>query len=324
MIEAKILSIVKRNNIDESYHYGWFVVTDENNKIVLGSNKKYPSIFLRSSIKSVQAMPLLYSTAFKKFKITEKELAVICASHSGEKIHTDLVKKIMKKLNLDISYLKCGVHSPFDKETNDKLIKKGQNPNVLHCNCSGKHAGMLAVCLENNWDLNTYYEYNHPLQKEIRKYLLELSEEKEENIKSGIDGCGLPTYSVNLENTGILFNKIAVLKNKEFELIRKAFLNNPYLIGGKDRGDTLLIGAGEKKFFSKSGGEAIIGVSIPNEKLSIVLKIADGSLRSLVPIIISILGKLGINNNNLEILKEKTSSIYSNDGRLVSNIEVVV
>jgi len=324
MIEPKLLSVVKRNGIDESYHYGWFLVVDENKKIIFGSNKKYPNVFLRSSIKPVQALPLLYSSAFRKFKITEKELAIICSSHSGEKIHTNIVKNIMKKIGLDISSLKCGIHFPFDKETNDKLIKNSKKPSVLHCNCSGKHAGMLAVCLEKDWDINSYYEYNHPLQKQIRKYLLELLEEKEENINHGIDGCNVPTYSVNLKNTCILFNKLATEKDKEFELIRNAFLNNPYLIGGKERVDTLLIEAGEKKLFSKSGGEAIIGVSIPKEKLSIVLKIADGSLRSILPILITILSKLGITSSNLENLKEKTSFIYNNSNKLVGNIEVVI
>ncbi|GIW23382.1 MAG: asparaginase [Candidatus Sericytochromatia bacterium] len=324
MIEPKLLSIVKRNNIDESYHYGWFLITDCNNKIIFGSNKQYPNVFLRSSIKSVQALPLLYSNGIKEFKITEEELAIICASHSGERIHTNVVKRILKKINLNESYLKCGIHPPFDKETNEKLIKRNKKPNVLHCNCSGKHAGMLASCIINNWNINNYYDYNHPLQIQIRKILLELSEEKEENIKHGIDGCGVPTYSMNMKNIGILFNKLATLKDNEFELIRNAFLNNPYLIGGKERGDTLLIEAGEKRFFSKSGGEAIIGVSIPNEKLSIVLKIADGSLRCIIPTIIAILNKIGINNNNLEELKEKMSLIYNNDNKVVGNIQVLI
>ena len=145
---ALLLTITRGNNI-ETLHNGWICVLDKKKKIIYKRGNVNDCIFLRSAAKPIQAIPLIENNV----KVTQKELAVICASHSGSERHINMLNDLLKEFNLSLSDLRCGIHPPLDEKERNKLLKTNSLPNVLHNNCSGKHIGMLAVCKKNNWDL---------------------------------------------------------------------------------------------------------------------------------------------------------------------------
>ncbi len=318
-MEAKVLVEVQRNNIVESRHRGWVAVCDKNGNLINGTHSSYPEFFVRSSLKPVQALPFLISGGLKEFKFGIKELAVIVSSHSGESIHTETVNHILTTVGLKEEHLKCGTHMPYNPETARDLLISGQEPTPVFCNCSGKHSGMLAACLLNGWPLENYFEYTHPLQKEIRKHLGIILELNSDHLKWGIDGCGVPTYSFALDKLSRLYSKIVnpeslpVAYQEHFKLIREAFLTYPGMIAGKERVDTVIMESAPGKFISKIGGEAVLGFGLVKEKMALAIKIEDGANRPMLPVIVGSMENIGLDINNLpKLSKLKQEPVYNN------------
>jgi L-asparaginase II len=321
MLDSKILTEITRGNSFESAHRGWIAVCDKNGDLINGTHDTFPDFFARSSIKPVQALPFLMSGGMETFNFGLSELAVICSSHSGEKKHLERVEHILNTIGLKEDNLLCGTHIPYSNKVAKELIENKKEPTSLYCNCSGKHAGMLATCLMNGWDLKTYLEYDHPLQKEIRKHLGVLIGLDAEQLIWGIDGCGIPTYKFPLDKLAKIFSYIVNYENAPSEyydslkLINKAFIAYPDLIAGEDRVDTVVMSSIKGKFISKIGGEAIFGMGLVNEKISFAIKIEDGANRPMIPSIIRTLEVLGIDvENTPELKKLKTFKITNNAG----------
>lgn len=324
---SKILVNVDRNNFYESSHRGWVAVSNNNGKLISGTHKKYPEFFLRSTIKPVQALPFLFCDALNNFGFGIKEIAVLCSSHSGEEIHIKTVKNILEKIKLKESDLKCGTHLPYSPEVANDFIIKNKKPTEVYCNCSGKHSGMLATCLINGWSINDYYDYSHPLQKEIRLHLKNLTNMDSDKFKWGIDGCGIPTYSLPLNKLAEIFAKISNPNSnlspkyqKYFELIKKAFFEYPEIIAGTNRVDTQVMTAERGKYISKIGGEAVLGFGIPGKNIGFAIKLEDGANRAMLPTIIKSLELLGQDCSNDEIQKLKTQNIENNAKSIVGKV----
>ncbi|MBC7473666.1 MAG: asparaginase [Candidatus Sericytochromatia bacterium] len=330
-MQSKILVEVERNGIVESVHRGWVAVCDSKGELINGTHKTFPNVFFRSSLKPIQALPFLFSKGMETFKFGLRELAIICSSHSGEEIHTSIVKHILDTIGLDQSYLKCGTHIPYSSKVANKLIIDNQEPSLLQCNCSGKHSAMLAACLINSWDLKNYHEYDHPLQKSVREHLGNILDIDSNNLKWGIDGCGIPTYVLPLDKLAQIFARITNAENNKneymehFLMIREAFLNFPYVIAGHDRVDTVMMQALPTRFLSKIGGEAILGFSSIKEKINLAIKIEDGINRPMIPTIIKSLKNIGLNIDSIPTLHDlETTNIYNNDKKIVGKVKPVV
>ena len=326
-MDSKVLVEVTRNDIVESRHRGWVSVCDKDGKVIAGTHKQFPNFFARSSLKPVQALPFLMSKGLSKYNFSLKEIASMCSSHSGELEHRVAVQKILDTIGLKESHLKCGIHTPYSAEEAKSLMENKKEPTEIYCNCSGKHSGMLATCLINGWDLDTYYEYHHPLQVEIRKHLSYLLAVEADSLPWGIDGCGVPTYSMPLPKLALLFSKIINPDNLEQEykenltLIKEAFLKYPSMIAGKERIDTLLMEATPNAIVSKIGGEAVIGVGLIKEKLSIAVKIEDGANRPMLPTVIRALELVGFDINKFPALMTlKTPKVENNAKKHVGNV----
>ncbi|RYY00004.1 asparaginase, partial [bacterium] len=304
MSDAKILTEVSRGNTFEGYHRGWVAVCDNKGNLINGTHKTFPNIFARSSIKSIQALPFLLSGGMETFNFGLSELAVICSSHSSEKKHLDIVQKILAEIKLSESDLQCGTHIPYSAKVVKELIKTDKEPTPIYCNCSGKHAAMLGACLLNGWDIKTYMDYNHPLQKEVRKHLGIITGVNIDSLNWGTDGCGLPTYSLPLDKIAKIFSTLVNYQDAlpeyydSFKMITKACTTYPDLVAGEDRVDTIVMSATEGKLFSKIGGEAIFGMGLINEKISFAIKIEDGSNRPMLPTIARTLELLGFDVEN--------------------------
>ena len=161
------LVAVTRGRQPESVHRGAVVVVDPSGRLRYAAGDQALPLYLRSSAKPLQAIPLVESGAADRFDLTERELAVICGSHSGEPMHLDAVRAILAKAGLDEGMLQCGAHPPLDAAQAAALISTGQPPAPIHNNCSGKHAGMLAACRFRDWPVDSYLDPHHPLQRNI-------------------------------------------------------------------------------------------------------------------------------------------------------------
>jgi len=254
--------------------------------------------FIRSAAKPFQILPFLNNNVDAKYNITDKEIAVCCASHSGEDIHVKTVESILKKTRIDSSALKCGIHSPLGKEVKNKMKNSGTEPSVLHNNCSGKHSAMLATAKALGEDLDNYLDPDHPVQQRILSIIKEMS--GEDNISIGVDGCSAPVFNLSVKNMAEMYHKIAIADDgTKLERIWKIMTSNPLLIGGTDRFDTLMMNAGKGDILSKLGAEGIqcMAFHTKDGPMSLAVKVHDGNRRAVVPAVLHIIDKLGITHD---------------------------
>lgn len=296
------LAILTRSSRVESIHRGYFCITDPQKNIVYSIGNPDTKVYLRSSAKPIQAVAFVSSGAMDKFNISLEELGIICSSHSGEDFHREAVSSILSKIGLSEENLSCGVANPYNQEMINELIKKGERPSQLYNCCSGKHAGMLALCRYNNFPVEGYTEPEHPVQQLILKTIAELLECATNDVTLGIDGCGIPTFMVTLHQASYLYSLLAhgyngIGKYKDaFGLIQKAMTSYPRMINGDKEFCTDLITLSEGKVIGKVGAEGIYCVSIPEMQLGICIKISDGNERGVYPVTTHILSELGVLN----------------------------
>lgn len=274
-MQPELLLKFKRNQLTEREHSGNLLLADKTGKILFQlGNFQNNLLFLRSCAKPAQAIPVIRSKTLEKFNFSLAELAVICASHTASQDHLLLIKSILEKINLTEKDLKCCSHYPFDNETKQYLIKNNIEPQNIHNNCSGKHAGMLAVCRNKNWETKNYLEFDHPLQQEYLKIIKEIFDTN--TVELGIDGCGAPVHAIPFDKIGAGF--LNLFLNPEFISIKKAFIENPLIIGGKGKVDSSIIKASNGRLIAKNGAEGLIVIINTIEEKSLTIKISDGNL----------------------------------------------
>ncbi|ABB14864.1 asparaginase [Carboxydothermus hydrogenoformans] len=292
-----LLAEVTRGDIVESVHFGSIAVVDYTGKIVASAGNPELVTFLRSSAKPIQVLPLLVKDL--PYDFSAKEIAVMCASHSGTVEHTQTVAGILQKIGLDEGYLSCGTHEPFDRKTALWLKQEGLEPSPLYNNCSGKHAGMLALAKVSGYPLTGYEKIDHPVQQEILKFIADFTEVSPENIKIGIDGCGVPVFAVPLKNGALAFAKLSrpdLFSGKLKEAVKTVLHSMnayPVMVAGTGRFDTDLMGSFPGRFVSKIGAEAVQIVGILNKGIAVAVKVADGNARALGAITLEALRQLG-------------------------------
>ena len=299
---------VTRGGLTESRHRGHIVVVEPDGTVVAYLGAPETVTYLRSSAKPHQAIPLLASGAADHFGFNEKEIALACASHSGEAIHTEVAASMLKKIGQGAEALKCGIHEPFSPEAARQLREKGEEPNVLHNNCSGKHIGMLALALHLGAPTETYYEAAHPVQLAIGKTIADFSGISIENIAVGTDGCGVPVFGITVKAMALMYARLVATPPEFDEKTRSAcarivsaMTTYPELIGGtSDRLDTEIMRAAKGKLVSKVGAEGVYTVGVLRcedwpRGLGLALKIEDGDDHRARPtVVIESLRQLGI------------------------------
>ncbi|CCY24976.1 putative asparaginase [Brachyspira sp. CAG:484] len=265
-----------RDGLVEQAHFGFVLVSDKTHIIDRnGEPNNYP-FYLRSCAKPLQASIIIDYGMDIKYNMTEEEIALCCASHAGEKIHVETAVNLLKKIELDESYLQCGLHKPISKTEQERLLLEGRKENIFQNNCVGKHIMMLALCKMNNWDLASYEDAQHPLQLAIKKRISELCELKKEYPVTK-DGCGVPIMSMPLENMAKGY--LNLFCNPRYEKIKRAFLNCPYIIGGENRLDTKVIENSGKLIAKVGAGGLCIVVNTETEE-ALVVKICDCDMKA--------------------------------------------
>jgi len=263
----------------------------------LGDPEGY--VYLRSSAKPFQALPLVFSGAADAFGLTGEELAVACASHSAEPRNLAAVRSILRKAGLSESDLQNGAHPPRHTLTAARLARNGEKPRPIHGNCSGKHAGMLAVCVYARWEPAGYRDPEGPLQKLIRRTIAKLCGIEPEAIRTAGDGCGVPVFALPLQNLALGFARLAAGGAEDFPedlleavmRVRDAMCAHPFMIAGTGRFDTRLME--ETDLVAKSGAEGVFAAGSA-EGWGFALKISDGASRAVTPATVAALEKGGV------------------------------
>lgn len=284
-----------RDGLVEQEHFGLFVkISADGSVCKIGEDNNYP-FYLRSCAKPLQAALLIDFGLDKFYNMTSEEIAICCASHSGEPCHVQTVKGFLDKVGVDESYLKCGLHKPLSRVEQNKLLMSGEKENILQNNCSGKHSMMLAICKKNNWDLGTYDEINHPLQVAIKNKIYELCE-IESNYPVTKDGCGVPIYAMPLKN--MIKGYLNLFLDEKYSKIKEAFINNPYLIGGEDRLDTAIMGVNENLIAKVGAGGLCIVVNLKTKE-GLIIKIMDCDMKARAVCLIEALKQLDWLDQNM-------------------------
>lgn len=290
-MKPELLVTTERGGFPEKLHYGFIQIINEDYKHVYikGDDNNTPFPF-RSGAKPLQATAIIDSAAHRFFGINKQELAIICASHAGNPYHLSTIENILNKANLSVKDLKCGPHLPLDPKERELLIKQEKTATPLHNNCSGKHAGMLAVCAKQGWNTKNYLNPEHDLQKMIMKNVKKLCLLKD--IPSlAIDGCSAPVPILAHYNMGVGFLNLFLLP--EYKLLKTAMSENPFLIGGKGRLDSEIILASKGKLIAKVAAEGVCVVVNTDINQVLVVKISDADFKARSVIVIDVLQKFG-------------------------------
>ena len=265
-----------RDGLVEEQHLGYVIVQNRVHIIDrVGESGNYP-FYLRSCAKPLQASLIVDFGMDEAYHMTEEEIALCCASHAGEQCHIDVAKGLLGKLQLDESFLKCGIQMPLSKSAKEKMLLDDEQPTVLHNNCSGKHIMMLGLCKLHKWDLSNYDDPKHPLQQLIKEKIYDLCELRKEYPVT-TDGCGVPIYSMPLQNMAKGY--LNMFCSDDYKKIRNAILHNPYIMGGEDRTDTKIIENSENLIAKVGAGGLCIVANTETEEV-LVVKIADCDMKA--------------------------------------------
>ncbi|WP_026381637.1 asparaginase [Afifella pfennigii] len=293
-----ILVEVTRGAVVESRHRGAFAVLDARGDILAAAGDIESPVFPRSAVKAIQALPLVESGGAAAFGYGGAELALAQASHGGEPAHVALAKSMLKRAGLDEAALLCGAQLPSHAPAAEALLRRGEEPGPLHNNCSGKHAGMLAVCAHLGFDPAGYVEPDHPVQRLVRQALEDVTGAGHVEALCGIDGCSIPTYAVPLEALAAGFARLATgaglspARAAAASAVLAAAAEHPWHVAGTGRfctGAMQALGAGA---LVKTGAEGVFCAALPQAGLGIALKIDDGASRASEAAMAEILARL--------------------------------
>lgn len=306
-MSAEILAKVIRGSTVESIHRGHLIILTGEGETLHSSGNPKTVTYIRSSAKPFQAMPFITTGACDEYMFSEEELALACASHSGERIHVRIAEQMLSRIEMYEAYLRCGAHLPFNEREAERMMREGEPPTQLHNNCSGKHAAMLAVAKHIEADLQTYEELGHPVQQLILEAVSAFTEIPVKKIKIGVDGCAAPNFALPVSAMAKAFLNLVSppdgidpkLRDAAARIV-SAMVKFPELIGGTERLDTMLMQAAEGRLISKVGADGVwLCAVLPCERwpkgLAIGLKIEDGDDRRGRPVAaVEILRQLGL------------------------------
>lgn len=298
MMSNPVLVEVTRGNIVESRHGGAVCVVDADGKTTFEVGDVDRPVFPRSAVKAIQALPLVESGAAAAYGFGDREIALACASHSGEPEHAALAAAMLARAGLDETALECGAHWPMRQEAALELARKGGRQGALHNNCSGKHAGFVCTCGHLGLGHRGYVGAEHRSQEMVREAMEAVTGAAHAADMCGTDGCSIPTYAVPLKNLARGFARMATgvglgaERAKAAKRILAACMAEPFFVAGTDRMDTRLMQAGEGRFMVKTGAEGVYCGAVPELGLGIAIKCDDGTGRASEVMVAAVLARL--------------------------------
>jgi L-asparaginase II len=294
-----------RGELVESVHRVSVAVVDSAGRLMAESGDPDLVTYWRSAAKPFQAIPLVADGAADHFGLDEQELALCCGSHSSEPAHLTITDSILGKLGLTEAALACGPHTPLSSAVADDVLKRGVRLTPRWSNCSGKHAGMLALARHHDWPIEGYNELKHPVQGRILEELVRWTGVAQDDIYCSVDGCNTVCFGLSLRGMAAAYARFAREKNGAAGRLRAAMTNHPLMVGGMGRPCTDLMTAFQGQLIAKIGAEGVYSAALPHHGVGISLKAEDGDMRSapiaLVAVLTQILQHLG-DTSGLHIL----------------------
>lgn len=316
-----------RGGAIESQHFGHVAVVDRAGQLVLALGDPQFETYIRSAAKPFQALPLYEDAVPEVFDLDDSEMAVIMSSHNGEERHVKAVMNILKKCGREAGDLQCGAHTPLSAAVAEKMLAQGLKPTALHNNCSGKHAGMIAACVNRGWPVESYLERDHPHQQSVLNAMSQWAGLPKERLAPGIDGCNAPNWAMPVVNMARMYAALIAASETVPHRIVLAFVKHPEMIAGEDRFDTDLMRATRGRILAKTGAEGIQCLAIDGpEPLGMALKVVDGAARAVPAVVLAVLEKLqALSTSEIEQLSSyRRVRLYNHRGRETGWIEPVI
>lgn len=294
--------VATRGDMVESRHHVHAVVVDETGALVASAGDPAIPTVLRSCAKPFQSLPFVASGAFEELGWTEEMLALACASHGGEPEHIAIVSRMLASIGLEEGDLACGPHDPLTRRGQKALKESGENASRLHNNCSGKHTAMLAFAQSQSWPKRGYEQCVHPVQQAVLECLAAWTEVPASSLRLMTDGCGVVAFGLPMQRFAFALAKFGAAAERgdpDPARILGAMRAHPFLVGGTDRFDTVLIEETHGRAVAKIGAEGVHAVAIPERGLAAVVKVEDGAFRAQHPAVIRLLQYLDVLPNDL-------------------------
>jgi L-asparaginase II/alkylhydroperoxidase/carboxymuconolactone decarboxylase family protein YurZ len=288
--------VLRRGELVESRHCLDAAVVNPDGALVARVGDPALVTYMRSAAKFLQAIPLVEDGVVDALGLTLKELALACGSHGAEPRHVEVARRMLKRAGFGPEDLACGAHAPMHRPSADALIRQGREAGRIHNNCSGKHAGMLALARHHGWDPVGYEKAGHPVQDRIRREIVRWSGVAGEDMVEGVDGCGVVCFGLPLH---AMARAMASLTHAAADgdsgpaTVLGAVAAHPFMLAGSDRLCTELVAATRGGVIAKVGAEGVYCATVRESGLGIALKVADGSRRASEAGLLSILRELG-------------------------------
>lgn len=284
--------VATRGGVVESQHRVHAAVVDARDCLVAGSGDPRRFTHWRSCAKPFQVMPLLQTGGFDDLHWGDDELALACASHGGEPEHVAIAERMLSAIGLEEGDLACGPHEPLSNRGAKLLRESGERPTRLHNNCSGKHAAMLASAHTAGWPMYGYERPGHDVQRCCLATVAQWTAMNEDDIGIAVDGCGVVEFAMPLENMARAYSRLAREATGSAGISKRvvgAMQTRPFLVGGSDRFDSILIEETDGRVVAKIGAEGVHSAAILDQGIGVALKVEDGAPRAQFPAIVRIL-----------------------------------
>ena len=287
---------VFRGRLVESRHRVHAVVADRSGRMVASWGDRRLVTVVRSAAKPFQALPLIADGAAEHFGLSEEEIALCSGSHNSEEVHVGAARSILARAGVAEELLVCGAHAPLLAERRDMPVAADKPPTPLMSNCSGKHAGMLALAAFHGWPLRGYERREHPVQRRIGREVLRWMGADAGEVVWETDGCGVPTFGVALVNLAGAAARLAAAAGREGapQRIVGAMTRFPFMVAGTGRLCTRLMEEEDGRVFAKAGAEAVYVAGEVDRGLGVALKVEDGSRRAAEPALLGVLQRVGL------------------------------
>ncbi len=288
-----------RGALVESAHRGAGAVVDADGRVVMAFGDADRPVYPRSAVKAFQALPLVASGAADRLGLSDKEIALSCASHSGSEDHVAIARAMLAKAGYDERALECGAHWPLGENEARALARGGRTPTALHNNCSGKHAGFICLSCAMGVDPKGYVGPGHAAQREAKASIEAMTGASLSEEMRGVDGCSIPTYAIPLVALARGFARLGTGRELSSERgnasarIRAAVAAHPLTVAGRGRFDTEVMSLLGPRVFTKSGAEGVFCAALPEAGLGLAVKADDGAGRAAQVMIAALIRRFG-------------------------------
>ena len=315
---------VLRAGVVEARHRVHIAIANADGEMIARTGKTNALTYYRSAAKPFQALPLVEEGVTSRLGISLSELALCCASHEGEPDHISTARSILSKAGVDEKLLRCGPHLPFSAEASKALLVQGGRAMPIHNNCSGKHAGMLALAIGMGWDPVDYHLPGHPVQDRMFREIRRWTELNETQVSTGVDGCGVVCFATRLSDIARSFARFSVAAacgEGPADIVR-AMTTHPFMVGGTGRLCTQVTEVTAGKAFVKLGAEGTYTGGIPDAGVGFAIKIEDGGRRAVEVALVRVLQELGVltEKDGLKLAEQGKPAVYNTRGEAVGEI----